>query len=316
MDFLFVIDPVETLNPRKDSSLDLMLEASHRQHRVSILDFRGVRLLNGEVFCEATEVDVAPGILESDHASSGLEPTGASRSVPVADFDVVFIRKDPPFDSDYLALTYLLERAEGKAQFVNSPRGVREVSEKLFGTRYRSHMPRTMVTWDLQAAIGFAVEHEKVVLKPAFLGSGEGIFLCSGRDENFEARVNTILSMEPRGPVIVQEYLPEGREGDTRVMVLDGSPIAALGRKPAAGDFRANIAVGGKAVATDLTDEQTAIANEVGKDIQQRGIVFAGLDFIGDRLIEINVTSPTLIQELRRVSGVDMSHKILDFLGA
>ena len=307
----FLIDPLESLKPKKDSSLDLMITGFRRGYRISILDYRDVLLENGEVFAQLTEVQVTA---DPATGSAVVSRKGAPLRVPLAECDVVFIRKDPPFDSQYLAVTYLLDAASPKIRFVNSPRGVREVNEKLFATHFAEAAPRTLVTWDLQAALKFAGAFAKVVLKPIFLGSGASIFLSSAGDTNFRTCFETILKLETPSPVVVQEYLPEGVHGDTRVMLLNGVPMAALGRRPAQGDFRANIAQGGEAFAVELTEGQRRVATAIGPELAKLGIVFAGLDFIGDKLIETNVTSPTLIQELRRVSGFDMSEKLLDFL--
>lgn len=316
MHLAFLIDPLDSLKPKKDSSLDLMVEASRRKHAIWLTEYSQVKLSKGELVVEATEVTVGEAVLQSKKPSDHVRPVNASRRIPIAHFDVVFIRKDPPFDSQYLALTYLLDQAEHRKRFVNSPRGIREVNEKLFASRFNSLTPSTLVTWELREALHFAAEYERVVLKPVFLGSGKGILLSSHKDDNFRPFFDSILNMEPRGPVIVQEYLPEGAQGDTRVMLLNGVPLAALGRRPAPGDFRANIAAGGEPFAVELTADQEGVARDLGQELKRLGIVFAGLDFIGKRLIEINVTSPTLIQELRRVSGFDMSRRILDVVEA
>jgi len=227
-------------------------------------------------------------------------------------FDRVFIRKDPPFDSQYLALTYLLDRPGHDGRFINAPRGIREVNEKLFATRYSDWTPQTLVTWSFEEALRFARQYEKVVIKPSYFGSGKGVSLSSHSHPDFASTFATTLALEPVGPVLVQQYLPEGKGGDTRVMLLDGVPLAAVGRRPAPGEFRANIALGGEAIRVEISAEQRRIATDIGKDLTELGIVFAGLDFIADKLIEINVTSPTLMQELQRVSGFDMAASLLD----
>ena len=312
MKLAFIIDPLDALNPKKDSSLDFMLEALRRGHQVSVFEYSDVRSRDGRVFARSTAVTAEVVALT---AGTAVRRAGTPAVVPLSEFQFVFIRKDPPFDTQYLALTYLLDVASGETRFVNSPRGLREVNEKLFANRYAQHAPSTVVTWDLEEARSFAAGHTKVVLKPTFLGSGSGVFLTSVQDENFEQLFRTVLRMESLGPVVVQAYMPEGKAGDTRVFLLDGEPVAALGRRPPENDFRANVAQGGTAFATTLSATQASIARELGVELKQAGIVFAGLDFIGDRLIETNVTSPTLIQELRRLSGFDMSKTLLDHLG-
>jgi len=308
----FIIDPLDALNPKKDSSLDLMLEAIRRGHEVSVLEYSDVISRDGRVFARSTVVAAEAVALT---AGTTVRRAAPASVLPLSTYQFVFIRKDPPFDTQYLALTYLLDAATHETRIVNSPSGLREVNEKLFANRYARHAPSTVVTWDFEEARRFAAGCFKVVLKPTFLGSGSGVFLTSAQDENFEQLFRTVLRMESLGPVVVQAYMPEGKAGDTRVFLLDGEPVAALGRRPPENDFRANVAQGGTAFAATLSDAQAGIARELGVELKQAGIVFAGLDFIGDRLIETNVTSPTLIQELRRLSGFDMSKTLLDHLG-
>jgi len=308
----FLIDPLSSLKPKKDSSIALMVEAARRGHQVWILEFAHVSLEGGAIFADASEVRVSAEVLSSSTATTHVVPVGPSQRVNVEHFDRVFIRKDPPFDSQYLALTYLLDQPGHEGRFVNAPRGIREVNEKLFATRYSAFTPHTLVTWSYQEALRFARQYEKVVIKPSYFGSGKGVSLSSHSHPDFASTFATTLALEPIGPVLVQQYLPEGKGGDTRVMLLDGVPLAAVGRRPAPGEFRANIALGGEAARAEISAEQGRIALEIGKDLTGLGIVFAGLDFIADKLIEINVTSPTLMQELQRVSGFDMAARILD----
>jgi glutathione synthase len=308
----FVIDPLASLKPKKDSSLALMVEAARRKHEVAVCEFSQISFEKGAIFLDATFVHVQPEVLEQATPTGHVVPKGAKQRVNVERFDRVFIRKDPPFDSHYLALMYLLDRPGHAGRFINAPQGIRDVNEKLFATRYGGFTPETLVTWSFEEAAAFARQYEKVVLKPSYYGSGKGVSLSSHSDPQFNATFSSTLGLEPLGPVLVQQYLPEGKAGDTRVMLLDGVSLAAVGRRPAPGEFRANIALGGEAVAVEIRPEQRRIANEIGKDLVRLGILFAGLDFIGDKLIEINVTSPTLMQELRRVSGFDMAARILD----
>jgi glutathione synthase len=308
----FLIDPLASLKPKKDSSLALMVEAARRGHDVWILEYEQVSFEKGELFAHATQVRVQAELLSASTPTSHVTPLGPARRLDMTHFDRVFIRKDPPFDSQYLALTYLLDRPGHEGRFINSPRGIREVNEKLFATRYAAFTPETLVTWSFSEAQDFARRYEKVVLKPTYFGSGKGVSLSAHGDPQFESTFAATLALESRGPVLVQQYLPEGKAGDTRVMLLDGVPLAAVGRRPAPGEFRANIALGGEAVAVEIRPEQRHIASSIGRELTQLGIIFAGLDFIGDKLIEINVTSPTLMQELRRVSGFDITQRILD----
>lgn len=312
MQLAFLIDPLASLKPKKDSSIALMVEAARRGHQVWILEFGQVSVEGGAVFADATEVRVSAEVLSSSTATAHVVPVGPARRLSIEHFDRVFIRKDPPFDSQYLALTYLLDQPGQEGRFINAPRGIREVNEKLFAARYSGFAPHTLITWSFEEALRFARQYEKVVIKPSYYGSGKGVSLSSHSQPDFGSIFATTLALEPVGPVLVQQYLPEGKAGDTRVMLLDGLPLAAVGRRPAPGEFRANIALGGEAIRVEISAEQRRISTQIGKDLTGLGIVFAGLDFIGDKLIEINVTSPTLMQELQRVSGFDMAASILD----
>lgn len=312
----FVIDRLSGLHPSKDSSLDMMLEAQRRGHECWFIE--GLRLSAGSegVFGYAARIEVADDARAHKSFDPDLFEVGEADWTDLSRFDAIFIRKDPPFDEGYLSLTLMLEPLQGGPQFVNSPRGVRTVSEKLSALLFSQAVPETLATYDLEQAYDFAGRFDKVVLKPSYFGSGKGVFVSSAADEAFDKNFNVVLKTKPFGPVILQEFLPEVYDGDTRVMMVDGQVVGALGRKPAAGEFRANIAVGGKEFLANLTQEQVRIAQEVGAFVKGQGIVFAGLDFIGDKLIEINVTSPTLIQELRRVGGPDVSRLVWDHIEA
>lgn len=291
-----------------------MLEGQRRGHAIAFCELQNISLSNANSLVSTRTITLSSDIREHKKLASHHVNIGDVERHVVSDYDVVFIRKDPPFDTRFLALTFLLTPLENKVRFVNSPSGLRNISEKLSAFLFADYTPETLVSFDADHLLSFARRFDKVVLKPAFLASGKGILLSSAGDENFVKYVDLIMKRVPEGPVIVQAFLPEVVDGDTRVMVLDGRPIAALGRKPAAGDFRANIAAGGTEFAAEISKRQRHISGQVGDFLKTNGIVFAGLDFIGDKLIEINVTSPTLIQELRRVSGFDMSIRIFDYL--
>ena len=231
-------------------------------------------------------------------------------------YDAIFIRKDPPFDDHYISLTLLLEPLEGKVQFVNSPKGVRAISEKLSALHFMEDIPHTLATYHRGDLRAFAAEHGKVVLKPSYFGSGTGVVVTHKDDPDFEKAIDNILNLPPHGPVIAQGFLEEVAKGDTRMMVINGEAVGALGRQAGEGDFRTNIAAGGHEVAVEATPRQLEISRRVGDYLKTNKIIFAGLDFIGDHLIEINVTSPTLIQQLRTLGGPDISVLIWDYLEA
>jgi len=310
----FIIDALPSLFPYKDSSIDLMIEGQRRGHEIEIFEFQHITVSDKGAWVQARAIHWQEGARKHARFSLELVRLGQVQRRALEEYQVIFIRKDPPFDSHYLALALNLERFSQQVRFVNAPRGLHTISEKLYALRFGEAVPPTLVSYELEALRDFAAAHEKVVLKPAFFGSGKGVVLSSYDDLNFAEHIRLILQEPPHGPVIAQAFLPQVIEGDIRVMMLNGQPVAAIGRKPPPGDFRANVAIGGTVFATQLNARQHQLACMVGKSLVENGIIFGGLDFIGDKLIEINVTSPTLIQELRAICGFDMASALYDFL--
>jgi len=312
MKALFIIDPLDGLKPYKDTSIDLMVEARQRGHEVYWCGPEDVSAGSHGVSAFARTLALDASIREHKTMATASWESGAPADTPLQGFGAIFIRPDPPFDQRYLSLALLLDPLTESVQFVNRPDALRLISEKLSALHFPQAIPQSLISYRAEALRAFAGSFDKVVLKPCYLASGNGIVVSAADDPDFETHVAGILAAEPKGPVIAQEFLPEVREGDTRVMVIDGEVVGAVGRKPAVGEFRANIAAGGSSIAATLTDGQRAAAVEVGRMLKAHGVLFAGLDFIGDRLIEINVTSPTLVQELRRLGGPDVSKLIWD----
>lgn len=307
---LFIIDPIGGLKPYKDSSIDLMAVAQARGHEVAVCEMKDVFAGTDGVMATVTPVELGADVRGHKTMDGAPVTLGTPEKVKLDTFGAIFIRPDPPFGMEYLSLCLLLDPLVGKVAFVNSPRGLRVVSEKLSALLFPDASPKTMAGYRAEDIRAFAKKHEKVVLKPAYFGGGEGVTLASSEDADFDAKVQAILNTLPHGPVIAQEFMPEVADGDTRVMIVNGEPVGAVGRKPAAGEFRANIAAGGSEFAAELTPAQRGISERVGAFLVRQGILFGGLDFIGSKLIEINVTSPTLIQQLRRLGGGDVSESI------
>jgi len=228
----------------------------------------------------------------------------------VDEFDVVLVRQDPPFDMGYVTNTYLLELT--KALVINPPLGIRNISEKMSILQFPELTPKTWVGQDIESLKAFAKRFESVVLKILFMMGGEGVIKLSASDPEFDAKARAFMTAAGREPILAQEFLPAVSGGDKRIFVLDGEPFAALKRLPKEGDFRANLAVGGKAVPGEVDDADRAIVKAVAPLLKREGIVFAGLDVIAGKLIEINVTSPTLAQELKRFSGLDLPKAFWD----
>jgi glutathione synthase len=291
------MDPIETMIVHHDTSLALMVEAEARGHEVWWFTPNHLFYESGVVKARARRVAVS--FDEAKHYETLEEAVR-----PADDFDVILVRQDPPFDMGYVSNTYLLELT--KALVINPPLGIRNISEKMSILQFPELTPQTWVGRDLEALETFARRFDQVVLKVLFLMGGDGVIKLSASDTDFRGKAAAFIQAAGREPVLAQEFMPAVSGGDKRVFVIGGAPFAALKRMPKEGDFRANLHVGGKAVAGELDDADRAIVEAVAPLLKREGIVFAGLDVIAGKLIEINVTSPTLAQELKRLSGLDL----------
>ncbi len=297
------MDPIEKMVVNHDTSLALMVEAQSRGHEIWWFTPDDVFYDTGAVKARARRVSVS---FDAAKHYETLETVVRN----VDDFDVVLVRQDPPFDMGYVSNTYLLELV--KTLVINPPQGIRNISEKMSILQFPELTPTTWVGRDIDALQAFAKRFDQVVLKILFMMGGEGVIKLAAGDPEFRAKAVAFLKAAGREPILAQEFLPAVTGGDKRVFVLNGEPFAALKRLPKAGDFRANLAVGGQAVAGELDDADFEIATAVAPLLKREGIVFAGLDVIAGKLIEINVTSPTLAQELKRFSGLDLPKAFWD----
>jgi glutathione synthase len=225
--------------------------------------------------------------------------------------DVVLMRQDPPFDMAYITATHVLEHVSGKVLVVNDPAAVRNAPEKLFATHFSGLMPPTLVSSDRDAILAFRRRHGDIILKPLFGNGGAGVFRVKPDDENFNALLES-FAVFYREPIVVQRYLPEIRRGDKRIILVDGEPAGAVLRVPPKGEARANLHVGGKALKTRLSAREREICAAIGPRLRDQGLVFVGIDVIGDYLTEINVTSPTGIQEINRLTGSAIEKLVWD----
>jgi glutathione synthase len=291
------MDPIEKMIVDHDTSLALMVEAQARGHELWWFAPNDLFYETAAVKARSRRVSVS-----FDHAKHYDTLETAIRVVD--DFDVVLVRQDPPFDMGYVTNTYLLELA--KTLVINPPLGIRNISEKMSILQFPELTPNTWVGQDIDALEAFAKRFDQVVLKVLFLMGGDGVIKLSPGAPDFRAKAQAFVAAAGREPILVQEFLPAVSGGDKRVFVIGGEPFGALRRMPPKGDFRANLHVGGQAVAGELDDADRAITAAVAPLLRENGIVFAGLDVIAGKLIEINVTSPTLAQELKRLSGLDL----------
>lgn len=303
MRFLFVMDPAEKMLPDKDTSFAFMRAARARGHECLHCEPRELMNYGAEVRALARPIVVSD---QPPHVQMG-----AAEEVELAGLDAVFIRKDPPFDPAYAHLTQQLDLVKGRTLVVNDPRGLRDANEKLFAFHFASHMPRSLVSSDPARILEFVKSvGDRAVLKPLDGAGGVGVVTLSTGDRNARALAD-LLTREGQELALVQEFLPDVVAGDKRVLVLDGEPLGAILRVPRADDFRANIHVGGNAQPTELTPAEDQLVREVGARLRAHGLWFVGLDLIGEKLIEVNVTSPTGIQQLSRFLGRPVEQEVI-----
>ena len=306
MKLAFILDPLDALKPKKDSSIAMMREASRRGHEVYALGMADLFVQDGSVAARAVPLAVADD-------DSAWYREGGAEEVPVAFFDLVAMRKDPPFDAEYYYATLLLERAEAEgARVVNAPRALRDWNEKLAILRFPQFTPPTMVSRDPARIHAFVDRHADVILKKLDGMGGTMIFRVRADDPNRNVIVETMVG-EAERTIMAQKFVPEIAKGDKRVLVIEGKPFPfCLARIPKAGETRGNLAAGGTGVAQPLSARDLEIAQTVGAELVGAGIVFSGLDVIGDSLTEVNVTSPTCIVEIAQQTGENAAKPLLD----
>lgn len=306
MRLLFIMDPHEGMLPTKDTSFAFMRAAQTSGHECHHCLPRDLSHVGRHLVATARPITVSD---EPPHSV-----TGSAQDLDVGGFDAVLIRKDPPFDSDYLHLTQQLELVRGRTLIVNDPRALRDANEKLYAFEFEPFMPRTLVSSSPRKLLAFVDEvGGEAVLKPLDGAGGSGVVLLRAGDRNARALVD-LLTVEGKQPALVQQYQPDIVNGDKRVILLDGESLGAIRRVPQPDDIRANIHVGGRVEATDLTAGEQRLVDAVGPRLAAVGLYFVGLDLIGERLIEVNVTSPTGVQELARLTGSDPAQRVIDWL--
>src|SRR5216683_6941359 len=302
------MDPIERINIRGDSTFALLLEAQRRGHAVSYYTPDRMALTDGRLFAAVQTLMVRDQV--GDHVTLG-EP----RRTELGEFDVVLLRQDPPFDLAYVTTTHLLERIAPHTLVVNDPTQVRNAPEKLFVMDFPDLMPPTLITRDLTEIKAFRVLHGDIVMKPLYGKGGEAVFRLAPQDLNFGSLFD-LFAVTFREQWVVQKFLPAVREGDKRIILVDGEFGGAVNRVPAADDLRSNMVRGGAAEATDLTDRERAICQRLGPALRVRGLMFTGIDVIDGYLTEINVTSPTGIRAIKRLGGPDIAAMIWDSIAA
>jgi glutathione synthase len=298
------MDPIERIDIGGDSTFALALEAQKRGHELLYYGPRDMSLLDGRVRAHVRPLIVRR--VRGDHFT-----LGESSVFDLSLADVVLMRQDPPFDMAYITATHILERIHPNTLVVNDPAQVRGAPEKLFVTLFQDFIPPTLITADAREIRAFRDEHKDIILKPLYGNGGAGVFRVRPDDENLSALLEMFTAFY-REPVVVQRYLPQVRQGDKRVILVDGAFAGVINRVPAAGEARSNMHVGGRPEATQLTPREKSICEAIGPELKKRGLIFAGVDVIGDYMTEINVTSPTGIQEIVRFGGADIASLVWD----
>jgi glutathione synthase len=300
------MDPIARINIKGDSTFALLLEAQKRGHKLSYYTPDRLAMLNGQVFTTVENLHVRDQA--GDHFA--LE---APRRVELAQFDVVLLRQDPPFDLSYITSTHLLERIHPKTLVVNDPGQVRNAPEKIFVTEFPDLMPPTLITRDLAEIKAFRAEHQDIVMKPLYGHGGGAVFRLTRDDLNFGSLYD-MFSVTFREQWVVQKFLPAVKQGDKRILLVDGEFAGAVNRIPADDDLRSNMVRGGTPASAELTKREQEICKRLGTELRKRGMIFVGIDVIGDWITEINVTSPTGIRAVKNLGGPDAAALVWDLI--
>lgn len=298
------MDPIENVDINGDSTFVLALEAQERGHSLYHYGPADLSFVDGRIIANARPLEV-----RREHGNH--HSLGEIERVDLSETDVVLMRQDPPFDMSYITATHLLERIHPQTLVVNDPVSVRNAPEKIFVTHFDGVLPPTLISSDLREIKAFRDEYKDIIVKPLYGNGGAGVFHLKPGDENLTV-VHEQFTQFYREPMIVQKYLPEVRQGDKRIILVDGAPVGALNRVPQEGESRSNMHVGGQALKSQLTKREHEICEIIGPSLKEQGLIFVGIDVIGDYLTEINVTSPTGLQEINRYDNVKLEAEIWD----
>ena len=301
-----VMDPIESIKPVKDSSFAMLLEAARRGAEIHYMLQQDLKLVAGEAFGQSK-------LLTVRDESADWFASGSSQEIRLGDLDVILMRKDPPFDMEYIYTSYILERAgDAGALIVNQPQALRDMNEKAYTAWFADCAPLTLITRSMADMKAFLGEHGRIVVKPLDGMGGKSIFVVVAGDNNANVIFETLTDYGSRF-AMAQIYIPEISDGDKRILLIDGEPVPyALARIPSADDNRGNLVMGATGEGRELTDRDRWICSKVGPVLKERGVVFAGIDVIGDYLTEVNVTSPTGIRELDSIFSLNIAATLFD----
>ena len=299
MKIIVQMDPIERLNLSGDSTFALLLEAQERGYDTDIYTPNMLTLNDGLLSAEAQQI-------KAYHSPDRIEELNHPRSVLLDEYDIVLMRQDPPFDMSYISATYLLETIQDKTLILNNPFYVRNCPEKIFVNKYMKFMPHTLITRNVNEIKKFRDKHKKIIIKPLYGNGGANVFYSDSTDRNFGSIIENFLELNNE-PFIIQEFITKVKEGDKRIILIDGEIAGAINRLPQDGEIRSNMHVGGLPTKTEITERDTKICNAISQDLKDFGLFFAGIDIIDNLITEINVTSPTGIREILQLSGIDVA---------
>jgi glutathione synthase len=315
--FAFIIDPIERLDPGHDTSVALMEAAQQKGHEVWIAEASALSVVGGKASALMRQVELTPVQLVDNHwvAEELWYEVDDVEQRYLEEMDAVFMRTDPPVTIPYLYATYILDYVDpAKTRVVNSPKGLRAANEKMYALQFTEVIPETIVSQN-KAVIRKTVEKwGAAVLKPLGGKAGEGILFLEPGDRNFNSMIE-VSTRQGKEPVMIQTFLPAAKDGDKRIILLDGEPIGAVNRIPSGGEFRGNMAVGGRVAKVEITERELEICQQLAPTLKRDGLYFVGIDVIGGYLTEVNVTSPTGIREIDRLNNVRLGHRVIDWLG-
>ena len=303
----FQMDPLESLSLEDDTTIAIIEECLSKNYNIWHFLPKDVSYINGEVIASSKIIlelnrDIQPSFKTSDLICKNLK-----------ELDLIFLRQDPPFDMSYITSTFLLEYIEDEVKIINKPSEVRNAPEKLFLNRWKNLTPETIITRNISEINSFRKKHKNIILKPLYGNGGNGIFFLGEKDKNFNSLIEIFLGTHPE-QFILQEYLPNIKFGDKRIILINGKPEGAINRIPSENDIRANLHVGGKAAKTVISNKEMEICESIGPELIQRGLLLVGIDIIGNKLTEINVTSPTGFREIQKFSNINLAKKLIESL--
>ena len=307
LNIAFLMDPLETLDLKGDTTFALALEAQRRKHNISFFKPEDLMFSNNDVLANICKLELSSSnnLYEFEYHNNFIKP--------LSKYDVIMMRQDPPFNMAYISATYILEKISSSTLVVNNPFEVRNSPEKLFVTNFSHLMPKTLISRNINAIKEFRKQFKNIIVKPLYGNGGQGIFHIRPEDENLSSILEMFFSQNDE-PLMIQEYLKDVRNGDKRVILLNGEAVGAINRIPELGESRSNMHVGGKPEKTDLTERDKFICNEISDSLIKKELYFVGIDIIGDYITEINVTSPTGIREIRNLDRVAIDEMFWDFI--